>query len=308
MPEVALAIKGPRGAGKGMWFRALVRCFGEHGLHITNREHLTGRFNAHMRACLFLFADEAFWPGDHQGEKVLNQLITEDKFMLEQKGVDAGMWPNRLAVGIAANDEWVIPARDGERRYMMLESAATWAHGRADPAKRKTYFKALDHEMRNGGLAAMMHELMAVDLGDWHPREVPDTEALQQQKRRSLAPIDQWFLTMLEEGQLPGTATAVITKMGTTHARAITRQLKEDAVRRAPRLRNTLSDDEMVTYLEKWGCTRNKHITYTVKPEHGDELTMTGRGLVFLPLSELRHEWTRQFGTWKWDNQTEWGS
>jgi hypothetical protein len=65
--EVALVLKGGKGCGKGVFVRALAQCFGEHGMHISNQEHLVGKFNGHLRSCLFLFADEAFWAGDKKG-------------------------------------------------------------------------------------------------------------------------------------------------------------------------------------------------------------------------------------------------
>ena len=40
--QVALVAKGPEGAGKGMLFRAFVRIFGSHGLHVVHASHLVG--------------------------------------------------------------------------------------------------------------------------------------------------------------------------------------------------------------------------------------------------------------------------
>jgi hypothetical protein len=51
----------------------------------------------------------------------------------------------------------------------------------------------------------MMHELRALDLGRWHPRQdVPQTEALRQQKLRSLPPEDEWWVSIIDQGWLPG--------------------------------------------------------------------------------------------------------
>jgi hypothetical protein len=101
--EAALALRGNKGTGKGVFLGALRRIFGGHGLQIFNRKHMVGNFNAHMRNCLFMFADEAYWAGDKQGESILKGLITEPHLMLEQKGVDPVQWPNRMKVGMAAN-------------------------------------------------------------------------------------------------------------------------------------------------------------------------------------------------------------
>ena len=150
--EVALATKGPKGSGKGVLGKALRKIFGEHGLHIFSQKHLTGNFNAHLRSCLFLFADEAFWAGDKKGEGVLKGLITEPTLMIEQKGVDAIMSPNRLKIMMAANAEWVVPASRDERRYAVFEVSDARVGDRE-------YFKALHHELGNGGLEAMLFDL-----------------------------------------------------------------------------------------------------------------------------------------------------
>ena len=121
--EVALVFRGGKGSGKGTFANALKRMFGQHGLQIFNSKHLVGAFNGHLRNCLLLFADEAFWAGDKQGESVLKGLITEPALMIEQKGVDAAPWKNRLHVIMAANADWVVPASHDERRYAMFDAS-----------------------------------------------------------------------------------------------------------------------------------------------------------------------------------------
>jgi hypothetical protein len=66
---------------------------------------------------LFMFADEAFWAGDKTSERTLKGLVTERVMMIEPKGVNAFQWPNRLALYMAANEGWVVPASHDERRY-----------------------------------------------------------------------------------------------------------------------------------------------------------------------------------------------
>lgn len=56
---------------------------------------LTGNFNSHLRDCIALFADEAFWAGDRAGESVLKMLVTEPVIPIEGKGRDLVLVPNR---------------------------------------------------------------------------------------------------------------------------------------------------------------------------------------------------------------------
>jgi hypothetical protein len=140
LAEVALVIRGGKGAGKGVFGNAIVKIFGEHALHIFQPSHLTGKFNGHFRSCLLLFSDEAYWAGDKKGESVLKGLITERALMIEQKGIDAIQWPNRLHIMMAANAEWVVPATHDERRFAVLDTADKYAKGKAPEEVRKAYF------------------------------------------------------------------------------------------------------------------------------------------------------------------------
>jgi hypothetical protein len=85
--EVALVLLSEeKGTGKGFLGRTMCRLFGAHGLHISNRGHLVGRFNAHFMQVGLLFSDEALWPGHKDDEGVLKALITEPSLMVEPKG------------------------------------------------------------------------------------------------------------------------------------------------------------------------------------------------------------------------------
>jgi phage/plasmid-associated DNA primase len=108
--EVAIVLKGEEGSGKGILCRAVIDILGQHGLHITSSDHLVGKFNAHLRDCIALFADEAFFAGDRQHIGRLKALITEPSIAIEGKGRDVVFVKNRLHVMMAANDDWVIPA------------------------------------------------------------------------------------------------------------------------------------------------------------------------------------------------------
>jgi hypothetical protein len=75
--EVAVVLRGPKGAGKGTLAKIMTLLFRHHALAISNPAHLTGRFNGHLADVLFLFVDEAFWAGDKAGEGTLKALVTE---------------------------------------------------------------------------------------------------------------------------------------------------------------------------------------------------------------------------------------
>jgi hypothetical protein len=191
--KVALVLRGKKGCGKGFFFNRIRQLWGQHGLYISNAKHLTGNFNAHLRDCVFLFADEAFFAGDKQGEGVLKGLITDPVINVEAKYQNAVNVPNMLHIGMASNADWVVPASIDERRYFVLDVSPARIGDRA-------YFKALGAQMDNGGTAAILYDLLHTDLSDFEVEDFPKTEALMQQKRHSLDSLTRWWLTVLERG------------------------------------------------------------------------------------------------------------
>lgn len=199
--EVALVLIGFKGTGKGTLARALQKIFGPHAFQVTSREEVIGKFNGHLQDCVLFIADEAYWGGDKRCVGRLQGMVTEPTLPIERKGFDLILVPNYLHVLMLAEPGWVIPAGRFERRYAAFEVSDRWREDR-------TYFKALHRQIDDGGAAGMWWDLMRMDLGDWHPRELPksvlQSKALQGQQALTLSPIEQWYLSLLQDGRLPG--------------------------------------------------------------------------------------------------------
>jgi hypothetical protein len=191
--EVAVVIRGRKGSGKGILGVWLIRAWGQHGLHITNAKHLVGNFNAHLRDCVALFADEAFFAGDKQHEGVLKGLITEPTLPIEGKYQNVIEVLNMLHVIMASNADWVIPASQDERRYLVLDAADNRIGDRR-------YFADIAAQMENGGLAAMIWDMLRRDIRGFEVRDLPSTDALTEQKKYSLDSLHRWWLAVLERG------------------------------------------------------------------------------------------------------------
>lgn len=196
VPRVALAFRGEEGIGKGFWFNGLVTIFGPHGLRVHNMNGVSGRFNAHMRHLCFLFADEVSVVDDEQ-EGALKGIITEPRLPIEGKGKDIIQAENHLAVGMASNRKWMIPAGIGARRFVVCDVSAK-RKGDAD------YFSALFAQAGAGGWAAMLHDLRRMELGSWHPEaHRPDTAALREQQLQSLRGLERIVADFLTSGEIP---------------------------------------------------------------------------------------------------------
>jgi hypothetical protein len=191
--EVAIVLRGGKGVGKGILGHALRKIFGQHGMYISQSKHLVGAFNAHLRDCVLLFADEAFFAGDKPAEGTLKALITEETLTIEAKGQNVILSKNHLHTIMASNEKWVIPASLDERRFFVLNV----------PNVRQgdlAYFKSIIKELESGGYAAMLHELLNYDISNFDVRRVPATAALDEQKKLSLSSEIQWWHEILSRG------------------------------------------------------------------------------------------------------------
>ena len=205
-PGVALAIRGQQGVGKGVFVNMFARLFGPHFIQVTQSSHLVGNFNGHQKDKLLVFADEAFWAGNKQAEGVLKGLVTEDTLSIEMKGVDDGQFPNFIRLILATNNDWVVPASAEQRRFVVIDASAARMQDTA-------YFGAIIHQMENGGIEALMHYLQSVDLEGINLRKLPQTDALADQKLRSLDSVAAWLFSCLDNGGIEEADTSLSTQL-----------------------------------------------------------------------------------------------
>lgn len=205
--KVALVLRGGRGCGKGTLGHWLHRIFGNHAVYISRGEHMTGRFNAHLRAAAFLFCDEAYFPGDPRHTSTLKSLITEPTMMVEYKGIDAIEVENRLSIFMASNEAFVVPAGLDERRFCVIDA------GSSKTGDRK-YFDDLYRVAGSGGVEAMLYDMLRMDLTSFDVRSVPSTRALDEQKLGALGSVDRYLWELTEGDDLPGWDKSAWTEEG----------------------------------------------------------------------------------------------
>jgi hypothetical protein len=197
--KTALVMRGDKQIGKGLFANALAEMLGAHGLAVQTRERMTGKFNLHLQGKVIVFADEAFFAGDARDEGLLKAMITEPYLQFEGKGTNAFTDLNRLHLIMATNSDYAVPASPDEPRYVVLDVLA-------DLRGDRDYFKAIGEELNTGGLAAMLHDLLARDISRFNPQEIPRTDGLLEQKIENFDSIHGWLFKRLGAGAMPGMA------------------------------------------------------------------------------------------------------
>ena len=269
--EVAVVLRGGEGTGKGTLARALLHILGQHGLIISNAKHLTGNFNAHLRDCIFLFADEAFFAGDKQHVGVLKSIITEDRLTIEAKYANAQQFPNYIHLLMASNEEWVVPASLDSRRFFCLEVLPVRANHHA-------YFGLIWREMEAGGFAAMLRDLLDHDLTNFNVRCVPVTEGLHVQRALSLGVPESWWLDVLYRGFVWQSKLGLEAWFGDWHETVSTSLLYDSYSCHAQRKhdRHPLHREAFGKFMVSMGCQRTQPGSLTTGEHMTDVKTIYG--------------------------------
>jgi len=194
--EVAIVLQGPKGTGKGALAGLMLRIFGTHGLHIHQRDQLTGKFNGHLEDVAFLVADEAFFVGDKAAVNALKGQITDPVQMIERKGKDAYQAENLKSVMILTNEQHVVDATGDERRFFVIKVPG-------DHAQDPNYFGPLFEWIDGPGPGRFLHYLLARDLSGFVPQQTVRTDALREQIEASLDPLDALFVSWMRDGLFP---------------------------------------------------------------------------------------------------------
>jgi len=202
-PVAIILRSDDEGTGKGFWAKQIMKFVGPHGITVNNPRHVVGNFNAHLMNKSFVYADEAFFAGNHQHAAALKTLVTDDELFVEPKGVDGFMAPKHWRLVMASNDKHVIRASKKARRWLVLNVDAGIF------TDDKDYFAQMDEELRGGGLQALGRWL----TGAWWREQVgenrfkrwplPKTAALDEQKDLSMSAVEMAVHNMLALGEPP---------------------------------------------------------------------------------------------------------
>jgi len=193
--QVAVVLKGRMGTGKSFFSSTFGSLFGRHYIAVSDSKHLVGSFNAHLRDCVILFADEAFYAGDKKHEAILKTLITESSLAIESKGYDIEIQKNCTHLIMASNESWAVPVDMDDRRFFVLDVSD-------ERMQDRSYFREMAQSMRAGGSSALLNFLQSLPLDDFDVRNRPKTAALRKEKLLSMSMEMDWWYGCLREGRV----------------------------------------------------------------------------------------------------------
>lgn len=195
LPETAIAFRGQQGIGKGTVLQYLARLVGKHYLELVQMDQVVGRFNGHLKDVILVYANEAVWGGTKSAAGALKAMITDAYQAIELKGKDIMTIQNFKRLLLSSNEDWIVPRDIDDRRFFVIDCATRFKEDHQ-------FFKELHAQMTNGGLEALMYDLMHEDIGDWHPRKMPIIADGFDLKIRGMNSPQQWLYYSLRDGKM----------------------------------------------------------------------------------------------------------
>lgn len=193
LPGTALVLRGRQGSGKNTFADTIGCLLGQHYVEVHTMEQVTGRFTGHLKHAIVVHANEAIWGGSKQQQGTLKGMITDPMVTIEQKGIDQLQIRNYRRLIVSSNEVWAVPADLDDRRFVFLNVSAARCNDRI-------YFDALYEELKSGGYAAILHDLLQEDLSGFVPQNRPNTGYGFDIKLRSAEPIIRWLHDVLDNG------------------------------------------------------------------------------------------------------------
>ncbi len=196
-PGVMIILLSGQGTGKGTLGRILQKVWSATYIQVNNIDAVIGTFNAVLERAYIVFMDEALFAGNRRGTDELKSIVTEPIIQISEKYQPSRQIRSCHRFFAATNaDHFKNTERDDRRDFTLRVSEAR----KGD----HEYWKVLNDEIDNGGVEAMVHDLLLMDLSNFNVRNKPNTRELVEQKLHSLDPIQRWWHDGLYNGALSG--------------------------------------------------------------------------------------------------------
>jgi len=193
-PGVMIVFLSGQGTGKGTFYKMLERIWSRTTLQVSDIGEAIGQFNAALERNYVVCMDEALFHGDKKSLEKLKSLITEPKCRIEQKYQPSRTIDSYHRFFAASNHDHFAHVDKDDRRFLFVRVSSIH---KQDPV----YFDALNEVLEDDTvIAAMVHDLMQLDLSDFNVRKRPITEEHVSQKLQSLSGFERFWFEVLQEG------------------------------------------------------------------------------------------------------------
>lgn len=159
-----VVLHGGQGTGKNVIFEAVMRIYGIYG-RILGQDALDDKHNDWASRKLFLIADEVVAQANRFDLKnKLKTFVTGTQVRINPKHIAAYDEANHVNLVFLSNEKMPVVLEEDDRRHCII-----WT----PPAREDAYYIALAKEMEDGGIAALHHHLLNLDLSKFNEHSKP---------------------------------------------------------------------------------------------------------------------------------------
>lgn len=162
--RTALIFHGPQGTGKNLFFEAVMAIYGEYG-RIVDQAAIEDKFNDWASRKLLMLADEVVARQElYHVKNKLKSFVTGEWIRINPKNVAAHDERNHVNLVFMSNESQPLVLEKDDRRYTVIHT----------PEKLPPeFYQQVRNELNNGGIAALHHYLLNIDLGDFDEHTKP---------------------------------------------------------------------------------------------------------------------------------------
>lgn len=197
-------LQSAEGVGKGVIKTVVRHMMGGPYVHFPNAQELIAsgsKFNAWMRAKLFILVDEIKVDERRDMIEVLKPMISEKEIEIQGKGHDQEKEDNYSNWCFFSNYKDAIPVNSNARRFAIFYSAIQSKVDLNDRGMTGDYFDKLYAWLNGDGAAIVTHWLREYPIacGDI-PMRAPDTSSTAEATRQSRGPYEVIITEAIEDG------------------------------------------------------------------------------------------------------------
>jgi len=169
-PGIMIVFLSGQGTGKGTFYKLIDRVWPRTSLQVSDIGEVIGQFNAALERNYVVCMDEALFAGDKKSLDRLKSLVTEPTCRIEQKHQPSRTIESYHRLFAASNHDHFVHVDKDDRRFLFVRLSSVHKQD-------QIYFDAVNDALDNDdAIAAMMYDLMNLDLTGFNIRKRPLTE------------------------------------------------------------------------------------------------------------------------------------
>jgi putative DNA primase/helicase len=191
--KTAVIVHGPQGTGKNQFFEAIMQIYGPYG-RIVDQAAIEDKFNDWATRRLFMIADEVVARAEiYHIKNKLKAFITGDWIRINPKNMAAYDERNHVNMVVLSNEGRPSLIEEDDRRHAVIYTP---------PPMPAEFYTQVRDEINAGGIAALHHYLVHLDLADFSEHtKPPHSEAKVELIEQSLDTPSLFFYA-LEDGDI----------------------------------------------------------------------------------------------------------